>query len=61
MKKFHKRIRYNGEKNMFHAREDIKQLVDYCNFLADKVNELIDENNRLSNEISKVASSTWRE
>lgn len=61
MKKFYKRLRPNGETNLFHTREDIKQLMDYCNFLADKINELIDENVLLKQKIKDVESRTWRE
>lgn len=61
MKKFYKRLRPNGETNLFHTREDIKQLVDYCNLLADKINELIDENDRLKQKIERVASASWHE
>lgn len=61
MKKIYKRLRPNGETNLFHTREDIKQLMDYCNFLADKINELIDENDRLKQKIERVASATWHE
>lgn len=61
MKKINKRLRPNGETNLFHTREDVKQLMDYCNFLADKINELIDENDRLKQKIERVASATWHE
>ena len=61
MKKFYKRLRPNGETNLFHTREDIKQLMDYCNSLADKINELVDENDRLKQKIERVASATWHE
>ena len=61
MKKFYKRLRHNGETNLLHTREDIKQIVDYCNFLADQINELIAENDRLKREIENVRSLTWHE
>ena len=54
MNKFNKRLRPNGEMSIFHARADINELVKFCNGLADKVDELVTENNRLSQKIAEM-------
>lgn len=56
MKLFNKRIRPTGETSLFHTRADINELVKFCNALAEKVDELVNENNRLSEEIEKIRS-----
>ena len=58
---FNKKIRPTGETYLFHTRPDIEKLMDFCNSLAEKVDELVEENNRLQRKIEHVASQTWRE
>ena len=48
LKPFRSRIRWNGETNLFSTRANINELMKFCNMLAEKVDELIAENNRLS-------------
>ena len=57
MKPFNKRMRSNGQINLFHTRKDLNILIDFCNQLAEKVDELVTENNRLSNKIAKLERS----
>lgn len=48
IKKFMKRIRPSNDVGFFHnSREDVRALSEYCNELADKVDELVDEVNKL--------------
>lgn len=41
MKPIKNRFRKTGESFIFHdTRQDVQRLADYCNMLADKINEL---------------------
>lgn len=40
MKPIKEKLRPNGNTSVFHAREDIKVLMEYCNMLADNINQL---------------------
>lgn len=57
MKLFNKRMRKNGQTNLIHTRADIDKLIEFCNMLADKVNELIESNNRLAESSEKMSSA----
>lgn len=48
LKPFRSRIRWNGEMSLFSTRANINELMKFCNLLAEKVDALIAENNRLS-------------
>ena len=48
LKPFKTRIRWTGEHYFIHTRASINELMNFCNMLAQKVDELIAENNRLS-------------
>ena len=44
MEKIKKRLRNPGNYNLFHdTKSDIATLMEYCNMLADKINELNEE------------------
>lgn len=48
------RVNKPSESGLFHdSRGDAKRLGIMCNILIDKVNELIEANNRLEKELSK--------
>lgn len=53
MKKFNKRIRLNGQTSLIHTRADLNELMKFCNMLAQIVDELIDENIKLSCALEK--------
>lgn len=57
MKPFKKRMRTNGQIHLFHTRNDLNILMDFCNSLAEKVDELVESNNRLSDKIEKLEGS----
>lgn len=60
IKRFDKRICSNGERYFIHTREDINELTKFCNMLAEKVDELVQENNRLSREIDRLkGTKNW--
>ncbi|MBQ8357894.1 MAG: hypothetical protein IJX39_08835 [Clostridia bacterium] len=48
MKFFNKHLRRNGQISIFHVREDVNEIVSFCNMLSNKVDELVEEVNRLS-------------
>lgn len=54
MKLFNKRMRPNGQTSLFHTRADLNTVMKFCNELAEKVDELVESNNRLSNKIEKM-------
>ena len=54
MKKFGIRMNHNGNICLIHTREDITQIMKFCNLLADKVDELCEENNRLREKIEEM-------
>jgi hypothetical protein len=56
MKPFNKRMRHNGQTSLFHTRADLNILIEFCNKLAEKVDELIAENNRLHEKIERMES-----
>ena len=43
MKPIREKLRPNGNTSVFHTREDIKVLMEYCNMLADRINQLNQE------------------
>lgn len=55
MKLFNKRMRHNGQTNLFHTRADLNALVEFCNKLAEKVDEHIELTNILAKETEKMA------
>lgn len=55
MKAFNKRIRPNGQTSLFHTRADVNVLMDFCNSLAAKVDELIESNKRLAESSEKMS------
>lgn len=53
------RLRLNrvGEVGLFHdSRSDVRTISRYVNQLADKLDEVIDENNKLRNELNELKS-----
>lgn len=40
MKPIREKLRPNGNTSILHTREDIKVLMQYCNMLADNINQL---------------------
>lgn len=48
LKPFKSRLRWNGETSLFSTRANINELMKFCNLLAEKMDALIAENNRLS-------------
>lgn len=61
MKKFNKRIRLNGQTSLIHTRADLNELVKFCNMLAQIVDELIDENIKLSCALERINRSMKQE
>lgn len=57
MKPFKKRMRSNGQINLFHTRNDLNMVMAFCNSLAEKVDELVESNNRLSDKIAEMERS----
>ena len=54
MDKIKIKVKRSSESGIFHdSRKDIMILGEIVNLLIDKVNELIDENNKLKNQASK--------
>lgn len=54
-----RRIRSNGVTAIFHdSRAETKVLADFCNELADKLEEATKEINRLSEEIISIKEPT---
>lgn len=44
MRKITERLRRTNGASVFHdSRQDVRTLIEYCNMLADKINELNDE------------------
>lgn len=56
MKLFNKRMRPNGQTSLFHTRADLNTVMEFCNKLAEKVDELITENNKLLEKIERLES-----
>ena len=54
MKLFNKRMRPNGQTNLFHTRADLNKVMEFCNGLAEKVDELVLENNELVSKIYRL-------
>lgn len=55
MKPIKERFRTTGQAFLFHdTKEDCKRLANYCNMLADKVNELNLEVQELRQKLEKV-------
>lgn len=55
MKPIIERFRTTGQAFLFHdTKEDCKRLANYCNMLADKVNELNLEVRELRQKLEKV-------
>ena len=54
MKKIGVRLKHNGDICIFHTREDLAQIMKYCNLLADKVDELVEKNNELCKKIEEM-------
>lgn len=53
MDKINVKVRPSGEGGLFHdSRRDVRVLGQAVNLLIEKVNELIDENNRLKNTLN---------
>ena len=66
LRPFKKRIRSISEMNLYCESSDIEKidkekLMEFCNSLAEKVDELVEENNRLQIKIKDVESRLWRE
>lgn len=53
MKFFNKHLRRNGQISILHVREDVNEIVTFCNMLANKVDELVEEVNRLSRIVER--------
>ena len=54
MKLFNKRMRPNGQTSLFHTRADLNTVMDFCNRLAEKVDELVLVNNELVRKIYRL-------
>lgn len=55
MQKIKARLRKSDVPNLFHdTRGDVAILTKYCNMLADKVNELIDELEKTKAELARL-------
>lgn len=53
MRPFNKRLRHTGE--LFTSRKaDINELMKFCNLMAEKVDELVTENNKLHEIYDKI-------
>lgn len=53
--KIRERLKRVGESGMFHdSRSDVRTISRYVNQIADKLDEVIDENNKLKSEIQKL-------
>ena len=46
IKKIGRRLRRNGDICLFPARANAEQLMNFCNILADKIDEIIDVVNK---------------
>ena len=53
MRPIREKLRPSGNTSVFHAREDIKVLMEYCNMLADRINQLNDELEKAKRELAK--------
>lgn len=53
MNKIKKNLYASGGYDQYCLKSDIHQLIKFCNLLADKVDELIEENNRISQKIAE--------
>ena len=56
LKPFKSRIRWNGDVCLLSTKANINELVKFCNLLADKVDELIEENNRLKRKMEQESN-----
>lgn len=53
MRPIREKLRPSGNTSVFHAREDIKVLMEYCNMLADYINQLNNELEETKRELAK--------
>lgn len=53
MEKFGKRMRHNGNSCLLPTTNNLVEIVKFCNSLADKVDELCEENNELRKKIEE--------
>lgn len=55
MKPINEFLRKTNQEYLFHDyKTDIATLIKYCNMLAEKINEVIGENEKLKKEIDKL-------
>ena len=60
MKSITQKIRKTNNCNLFHdTKEDVATLMQYCNMLADKINELNEELQETKEELEKVRNLTY--
>lgn len=45
-----KRLRINGNTYLFHTRQDLQEIIKFCNYLADRIDKLATEINQLKTE-----------
>lgn len=57
MKFFNRCLRRNGQISIFHVRQDVDEIVSFCNMLAKKVDELVAEVNRLQRIAERSAET----
>ena len=53
MKPIREKLRPSGNTSVFHAHEDIKVLMEYCNMLAGYINQLNNELEETKRELAK--------
>lgn len=53
MRPIREKLRPSGNTSVFHTREDIKVLMEYCNMLADHINQLNNELEETKRELAK--------
>lgn len=55
IKKLNLSLRRTSETGLFHdSRKDARLLMDFCNKMSDKIDELIEANNKLESEIQNL-------
>lgn len=57
MRPIREKLRSNGNTSVFHTREDIKVLMEYCNMLADYINQLNNELEETKRELAKKTAN----
>ena len=45
-----KRLKYNGNTCILHTRQDLMEIIKFCNRLADRIDKLAAEINQLKTE-----------